>query len=67
LLDRKIAGLGTFENLVDVARGAAMHLRLVGSVHHQETRLRLLGAPAHRGQPLLQGALGQLVTAHVTE
>src|SRR5215470_14028342 len=56
LLDRKITGLGTPENLVDVGRGAAMHLRLVGPVRHQETRLRLQSAPAHRRQPLLQGA-----------
>src|SRR5262249_49858677 len=45
LLDRKITRLGTLEDLVDVARGAAMHLRLVRSVRDQETRLRLPDAP----------------------
>src|SRR5690242_1481690 len=39
LLDRQIAGFGTFENFVHVNRGTAPIVQKIGSITHQSARL----------------------------
>src|SRR5262249_15062350 len=53
LLDRQIAGLGTFENFVHVITSAPVFIREVPAVGHEATSLYSFSAEVHRRQPAL--------------
>src|ERR1700730_17011470 len=55
LLDRKIRGIDTVEDLVDIGRRAPPQLDLVRAVAHQRARLRGRPEFAHHRQPLTHG------------
>src|SRR5262249_19068106 len=52
LFDRQIAGVGAFENFVDVACGAAKNIAVVWSITDQAASFGKSTIGIHRGQPI---------------
>src|SRR5262245_28772055 len=62
LLDRQVAGLGAFEDLIHIRRGAAEKIGKVLAVAHQPARHHVFPLPEHRRQPICQREFGNSPT-----
>src|SRR6266481_5492443 len=53
LLDGQVRGVGAFEDLVDVGRGAAIQISIVRSIGHKAPGIDILPKLEHGRQPVL--------------
>jgi hypothetical protein len=52
LLDREVSGLGPFEDLIDIGRGAAEQVGRAWAVKHQTTSIHVVAVRVDRWEPI---------------